>query len=84
MKCVRVWGTGASTASCFGSRPTTNHSLLYSQQGVRIWHESGHAGYTEYTNRYFMHVRVSVCGVMPDCTGFLCTYMYMSVCVSSF
>ncbi len=62
LKCV--WGTGASPASCLGSRSTTNHSLFYSQQGVRIRHESSHAGYTEYTDRYFVHVHVSVCVVM--------------------
>ncbi len=75
--CVRVcvWRTGASTASCLGSRSTTNHSLFHSQQGVRIRHESGHAGYTEYTDRYLVHVHVSVCGVMPGCTGILCMYM---------
>ena len=74
-----VWGTGASTASCLGSRSTTNHRLFYSQQSVRIRHESSHAGCTEYTGRYLVHVHVSVCEVMLAAqsiqTGTLCAYM---------
>ena len=74
-----LWGTGTSTASCPGSRPTTNHSLFYSQQGVRIRHKSGHAGCTEHTDRYLVHIHVSVCELMLAAqsiqTGTLCMYM---------